>query len=187
MTTPLPGERSQTPTSSISAPKNYTKVIAGLILVGILLVAVVYVGSYVGNYKSATGLQIEIAGVARGYLISSLLGFAEFTMEVNVWSTGSSDVTLSQITFQLSVDSIAFPASSYLIDTTLVSGHYSQIPIEFITHDPSVIQYISQHNHYEFSLSMTAWAASGTYTGWSTASYSNAYSFQPCYSSYCLQ
>lgn len=187
MATPLPIVGSQAPTISTPESKNYTKVIAGLILVGILLVAVVYVASYLGNYHSATALQIEIAGIGRGYLISSLIGFAEFTMKVNVWSTGSSDVALSQIRFQLSVDSIAFPVSPYLIGTTLVSGQYSQIPIGFITHDPSVIQYISQHNSYEFSLSMTAWATSGTYSAWSTASYSNTYSWQPCYGSYCVQ
>lgn len=44
-------------------------------------------------------------------------------MEVNVWRTGSSDVALSQLTFHLSADSIVFPVYSYLIDTTLVSGH----------------------------------------------------------------
>lgn len=181
-----------TPAISTPEPDSHTKVIAGLILVVILLVSAGYVGSHYRNYQSATSLRIEIAGIRRAYLVSSLIGNAEFNLQVRVWSTGSSDVTLSQIKFQLSVDSIAFGAYSPLLGTTLVNGHYDQFAASFFTHDFSVIRYISQHNSYKFSLSMTAWATSGTYSSWSTASYSNTYSWQPCYGSvtpgvYCLQ
>ena len=96
--TASPKRNAPPPASSMSVPKNYQNVIAGLILVAILLVALAYVGGYFGEYQSATSVHIEIASIARSYLISSLLGFAQFTMEVNVWSTGSSNVALQQIT-----------------------------------------------------------------------------------------
>jgi len=184
MTTAL----SQSPTVSAPERTDYTKVFAALVFVGLLLLAAKSWG-FLGGYQPTTNLQVEIASVSRSYLITPCcsvgnteipIGFAQFTMEVDVSNTGSSNVALQDITFQLTIDSIVFPVSPYQIDTTLASGYYSQIPINFITHDASIIAYVSQHGSYELTLSMTAWETSETYSGWSTTSYSNTYSFPPC-------
>jgi hypothetical protein len=147
-------------------------VIVGLALLGILLAGAVYgVG-----YQSARGLQLEIVSIDRSYNTSWLLGYAEFIVQVRLWSAGSLDVTLGQIGFQLSVDLITFPVIQ-VRDTMLPNGEYFEYILTFETYSAPAIQYISQHNSYEISVSMAAWASSGIYSGWSSASYSRAYSW----------
>jgi hypothetical protein len=139
-------------------------------VIAVVLVLVLVVGAFYGiSYQSARGLTIGNVTGRMSYR-TGLLGYAEFDVTVSVSSTGVLDITISQVNFGLTIDSlIPFPTIPAM-GTTFSRGQTLQYTLRFTSSNPSDLQYISQGGTHQVTVSITAWSSSGIYSGWVTSS-----------------
>lgn len=150
------------PARTVSSSRKY----AGLALV-LIVVALILGTAYALDYQSARGLRIEIVSFYRDHKLS---GNADFVTRVRIWNTVTSlDNSLSQVTFELIVDDIAFPVVQ-ATGFTLSGGQSLEYTLRFVNPNPQDAQFLSQINRYEITVTVTAQVLSGIYSGSVTAS-----------------
>lgn len=141
----------------------------------LLLVIVICAAFYVVSYNSARSFTIQTESVTESYR-TGLLGYVEVDIKVKVMSNSFLDLTLSQVSFGLTVDDIPFQ-SVQVMGCTLSSTQYEEYTMRFTSYDSNDAQYVSQNPTQNIAVSITAWVTSGWYSGWVSASYSKSYTF----------
>jgi hypothetical protein len=142
------------------------KIISGLgphplrtIAVLLLLVIVIGAAVWVGSYNSARSLAIQTESVTESYR-TGLLSYVDVDIKVKVMSTSSLDLTLSQVSFGLTIDNIPFQ-SVQAMGATLSPTQYEEYTMRFTSYDSNDAQYVSQTPTQNIAVSVTAWVASG--------------------------
>jgi hypothetical protein len=142
-------------------------------VVAIVLVLIIVLGAFYGlSHQSVRGLGIQQINGMMSYR-TGLLGSAEFDVRVRISSTGTFDITISQVTFGLTIDNLVPLSAVQATGSTFSPGQTLMYVLRFTTTNPSDLQYISRGGSHQITVSITAWSSSGIYAGWVTASASN--------------
>jgi hypothetical protein len=142
-------------------------------VIGVVLVIILVAGALYGlSYQSARGLTIGNVKGRMSYR-TGLFGYAEFDIRVTISYAGIFDITISQVSFGLTIDSIIPFSSIQATGSTFSRGQSLEYTLRFTSSHPSDLQYISQGGTHQVTVSVTAWSSSGIYSGWVTASASS--------------
>jgi len=151
--------------------------LSGGIFLALALAALVVGAYFYGVSKmSASSLIIQTQAISEKYRTGTF-AHAEVDVTVIVMSSGPYDLNLSRITFGLMLDNATFP--SVQASSSVCTAYQSLLYVlSFSSNDPLAVTYFSQAKSQAVTVSMTAWASSGMYSGWVTASDSRIWTFQ---------